>query len=451
MAEALAQSQAQARARHMPKVEMAIDPNRYRSSSQGPSQGLPVTLEEVDRVIDRATRTDGWMPVIPQYQGASRWARQQWKSTVVEHLLGPCILSVTVPLLMVLAIRIFLPSARLLPSPDREHPLFATLLSISFGWGHLLTLTTFTTTFFLSHAHAFWRTCYEKARTVQGRLNDVGLLCGSHAARTPDGAIEPEAAVLLTQIARQLRLAHVLFWSDVVYRRTLDKGASFRTLLSAPGLHLMHVRGLLDEGEYATLMHAGLPPARWYLVVLEWVMARVSQARREGLIVGTPGWDATVLSKLCELRASMMAIPDELAARIPLAYVHLTSLLVDALLWLAPLALLPHQASGQTPRAPAPVPRIARAAHWQGAFTLLLCPLIVLFYSGLLELSKSFLDPFGNRRVSTTDLSAEINIDTILGEANAGSLVWPAGAQRTPFVERQQQAGASPSAGSPPS
>ena len=86
-----------------------------------------------------------------------------------------------------------------------------------------------------------------------------------------------------------------------------------------------------------------------------------------------------------------------------------------------------------------------------GELSIFLSAILALFYRGFLSLSKSFLDPFGNRRVSTTDLSAEINIDTILGEANAGSLVWPAGAQRTPFVERQQQAGASPSAGSPPS
>ena len=58
----------------------------------------------------------------------------------------------------------------------------------------------------------------------------------------------------------------------------------------------------------------------------------------------------------------------------------------------------------------------------------------MLFYSGLLELSKSFLDPFGNRRVSTTDLSAEINIDTLIGESNAGTLVWPRGAAHMPFL-----------------
>ena len=52
---------------------------------------------------------------------------------------------------------------------------------------------------------------------------------------------------------------------------------------------------------------------------------------------------------------------------------------------------------------------------------------------GLLELSKSFLDPFGNRRVSASGLSTDIGISTLLGEANAGSLVWPQGAASMPF------------------
>ena len=86
-------------------------------------------------------------------------------------------------------------------------------------------------------------------------------------------------------MARQLRLAHILFWSDVVYRKTTCKGASMRTLLSAPGLQQLHARGLLDEAEYEALLAAQLPPARWFMVVLEWVMAGVAQARRESLIV----------------------------------------------------------------------------------------------------------------------------------------------------------------------
>ena len=42
-----------------------------------------------------------------------------------------------------------------------------------------------------------------------------------------------------------------------------------------------------------------------------------------------------MLKKLCELRGSMMTVPDELAARIPLSYVHFTTFLVDALLFIS--------------------------------------------------------------------------------------------------------------------
>ena len=128
------------------------------------------------------------MPIIPQYQGGSRWARTQWKGTVVEHLWKDIAMwACGAPLLLFVLVRLLIPSAKWWPSPDADHPFFAMLLSVSAGWGHLLTLTTFTTTFFLGHAHAFWRKCYVLARTVQGRLNDVGMLCGSHAARTPEG------------------------------------------------------------------------------------------------------------------------------------------------------------------------------------------------------------------------------------------------------------------------
>ena len=59
--------------------------------------------------------------------------------------------------------------------------------------------------------------------------------------------------------------------------------------------------------------------------------------------------------------------------------------------------------------------------------------IIALFYRGLLELSKSFLDPFGNRRVSMSGLSSDIGIATLIGESNAGSIVWPQGAFHLPF------------------
>ena len=64
----------------------------------------------------------------------------------------------------------------------------------------------------------------------------------------------------------------------------------------------------------------------------------------------------------------------------------------------------------------------------------LACPLLLsLARIGLLELSKSFLDPFGNRRVSFSGLTSDINIDCLIGESNAGSLIWPQAATKMPF------------------
>ena len=78
---ALQQAFAQSMAQAWPaKIRMELDPEKYRSSSQGPDRGLPLSVSsvEIERVIDRVTKTDGWVPIIPQYQGATAWARPAW-------------------------------------------------------------------------------------------------------------------------------------------------------------------------------------------------------------------------------------------------------------------------------------------------------------------------------------------------------------------------------------
>ena len=46
------------------------------------------------------------------------------------------------------------------------------------------------------------------------------------------------------------------------------------------------------------------------------------------------GFEQVVLGKCCDLRTACMTIPDELAARMPLSYVHFAHFLVDSLLLL---------------------------------------------------------------------------------------------------------------------
>ena len=355
-----------------------------------------------------------------QYKKHHLW--QQWEGTILERLWKNAVYNMLVPTILLLAARRADPTWSWWKLP-KDHVLADTLLAISSGWNYLLTLTTFVTTFFVGHSHDFWRKSYQLSRSVQGRLNDIGLLCATHASRTPSGELTPPAEDLLAATARNLRLVQCLFYADVCYRKTVRAGsqtpeASVRLLLAfdrtsrtAPGLQRLHDRGLLTDREYETLVSVALPPSRWYLVVLEWAAARIVMAHKRGLLVGGPGFEAAICGKICDLRSACMSIPDELAARMPLAYVHFTHCLVDVLMMITPFGLYPHL----------------------GIFAIPMTGVMALFYRGLLELSKSFLDPFGNRRVSFSGLSADISVDCLIGETNAGSLVWPQAAKRLPF------------------
>ena len=290
----------------------------------------------------------------------------------------------------------------------------------------------------------------------------------------------------------------------------------------------MHARGLIDAHEHATLQAAELPPARWYLMVIEWVMAGLSYGKRQGLLTGDGGFEAVTLGKVCELRSACMTLPDELAARIPLAYVHFTAFLVDALLFLSPLALVRLAAACPTPLRPLgkkeeeeippvcsqippvcsqippvcsqippvrslPFRRTARpstcaqpsahvsfalaalslfdgtapspgrlhhrawASHrpilprpfgalqvvprpiWQPARLHHRCGLVLLCtahppVNQLSAVTCTLVPACTCTPARTADLSAEISIDTLIGESNAGSLVWPKGAQYMPFL-----------------
>ena len=59
------------------------------------------------------------------------------------------------------------------------------------------------------------------------------------------------------------------------------------------------------------------------------------------------------------------------------------------------------------------------------AGAVLLAGVMIFFFSGILELCKSLLDPFGTRRVSNYNFRADIQIDVLLAEVNSGLVAWP--------------------------
>ena len=81
-------------------------------------------------------------------------------------------------------------------------------------------------------------------------------------------------------------------------------------------------------------------------------------------------------------------------------------MVTDVVLLLAPFALFPRV----------------------GALAIVLSGILGLFYRGLLELSKSFLDPFGN----AGSIGQNLQIDCLVGETNYNSVRWTEGLSTLP-------------------
>jgi hypothetical protein len=266
-------------------------------------------------------------------------------------------------------------------------------------------MATFVNSFFLSQTYSFWVATKGNARKVQGRLNDLGMLLATHAARDAQGNFTPASHELLATVGGWVRLYHVLFWAGQVRPARADEGLSLSVFRTEIGLEALEKRGALTEREHELLLrHA----SHRHSAVLEWIVTRFVDAHRAGLLQGGAGLESRFLEEACKLRASSGCIGDDAAARMPLAYIHLVQLLVDCLLSFAPFALYPKL----------------------GVLTALLCPVLVIFYRGFLQLSKSLLDPFGNE----DSLAENFNVFTLICETNAASFRWYGMLEELPFT-----------------
>ena len=379
-----------------------------------------VTDEQLDRVVDRALRTGDVPRLIKAYKPDARWLWGRWRHTVLEQTWTPALVAMSVALAVHFTVkggaawlRVFAATGEIDLGPgDPEHNVVKQLKTLDTMWTYLLTMTTFVNSFFLSQAYGLWLATKVNSRKIQGRLNDVLMLLATHAARDGDGRYLPAAETLLADVARNVRTFHVFFWVGMTGKNTRQdrvKGMAPLALLRHDrGLKALRRRGALTERELDTLLGPGGPSAKGrYHVVLEWIVTRCVDAKRRGLLVGGAGMETVLLDKCCLLRATCASIGDDMDARMPLAYVHLVQILVDSLLVLAPLALYPRL----------------------GLLAAPLAGMATVFYRGFLELSKSFLDPFGN----DDSLSENLQVDCLVTEINNGSERWTNGARKLPF------------------
>ena len=169
----------------------------------------------------------------------------------------------------------------------------------------------------------------------------------------------------------------------------------------------------MKQEELYALNKSNIPSYKYYTTYLEGIMIRITQARQQGMIegsgTGSDGLDYMLLHKICDVRGMTSAIKYQLSARMPLPYTHFVQLLVDTFLFSAPFALIPEL----------------------GILSIPCTGLLTLFYGGLLDLAKVFLDPLDNEDYADTDtdmdlivLTNEISNDTNTWELSGTILPW---------------------------
>lgn len=201
--------------------------------------------------------------------------------------------------------------------------------------GQLLSVTTFTLTFFLNQSYSLWRKCYELSRRLQGRLNDLGMTLAAHAARTKPSSEEASegsgggevatiggsmsysstytqpARQVLELVARYVRLFNLLTYASFTL--------SHRPILTPRGMRRLVERGLMTAREREVLVNATkLPATQKHNAVLLWIIRVFIEAREAGHLLGGAGFEEQFLEKIHVIRAQIGAIGDELQARMPL-------------------------------------------------------------------------------------------------------------------------------------
>ena len=282
---------------------------------------------------------------------------------------------------------------------------------------------------------------YFTTRAIQGRINDICLLltigakrgecdevgCGTNAGyeNIIQGAttgFSKQGARLVDQCTRLIKLSHTFFWASTP---TCSNGLQLNDddnevdgddtdigpmLLEPTGLVELVSAGELTEEEMKALLSCGLGASQYCYVLLSWVGLFIMNGFETGALIGGNGLEENLLRQITSLRAEYFTIGDNTAGRMPLAYVQLVQVLVDSLCILSPFAIYPEL----------------------GTLSIPATALLTLFFKGLLELSKSFLDPFGNEGYP----GQNIRVDVLVSELNFGSCSrWVKAGESLPFNE----------------
>jgi len=118
------------------------------------------TTTLLDDLIDESTRTSARRPIMMQFDPSSGWIWKRWKGTVFSETWDSCVYR------MIFATFVYLVCSRQFPQLKQY------LSGFNILWAQVLSITTFTLTFFVNQSYALWRKCSELSRRLQGRLHE---------------------------------------------------------------------------------------------------------------------------------------------------------------------------------------------------------------------------------------------------------------------------------------
>ena len=389
--------------------------------------GPNTSLEELEatatddfilRTIDQIVPTDQAHgkynnDVILTYNPERTWLWRRWHGTILQASVHKVLLNMGWSAILCVGLRRICGATwgwGLEPSGD-QCLWVARLKVFDKLWHYQQTLTTFILTFFLGQAYSLWRDMYTTARKIQGRLSDVSMLLATHAQTTTSnsnsqsgsgGGLTDASQQFLQTIARQLRLYHTMVWAS--------QARQFKVLLTNRGLQFMKDRGIMTQMELDTLLHSPLAPSKRHNAILEWIIVEVQEAQKRDILHHPQHSQKLLLTKLLELRGTCAGIPDIIDGRMPLAYAHFVQVLVDTFLFAAPLALYAEL----------------------GIFSVICVGFMTLFYEGLLDLSKIFLDPLDLEDYLAGGVDMDLGV--FIRESNSGSELWANGMKGVPTL-----------------
>lgn len=236
---------------------------------QASTQGL------LDTLLDESVRTQSRQPIMIQFNPKRGWLWRQWRGTVFSETWKSGLLNMAIATCVVFLYRLY-PGLKDL------------LQGFSILWGQLLSVTTFTLTFFLNQSYGLWRKCYDYSRRLQGRLNDLGMTLAAHAARDrPSLSDTPSTYTQQSRQALELVSRYVRVFNLLTYASFTR---SHRPILTPRGMRRLVERGILTPREHEILADAQVPATQRHNAVLIWLMRLLVEGMQAGVFEGGSGF-----------------------------------------------------------------------------------------------------------------------------------------------------------------